>query len=327
MEKKEVKYTERDDAKYVAKKSSWVRKVKIIFLSLTAVWFALAICVPLRVKNTYSGQIKKSIVVSMFFDLQQGIAEQYAKLLGGVRDVVGKVKSKVDFDTPVNAAVDKIKLAQAKGDDLQRQSASIRRQLSGLDSTLNAAKKFGIKTGGIDSIAKDVDNLANAAAGEVQKINRQLDDVKSTLRKAAKEETDKMFDGVDKMVDSEIRGQLDKATGGMSGVLLTKYNVKSIAPWRPSTWPVSAKIYAEIERSSASTVQIIMRTVDGYFGYAAWGLVAIVWAVALLVWFMAFKKVRAVTAPFIVCPNCGHAFSDKRTAAGLLKLFKPWTWL
>ncbi|MDR1026818.1 MAG: hypothetical protein LBL46_00160 [Rickettsiales bacterium] len=327
MAKKEIQVIERDGAKFVEKKASWVKKVKTIFLVCTAVWFGVAAWYPLHIKASYSEQIKKSIVVSMFFDLQQGIAEQYGRLMNGVKGSLDKIKDKVDFDKPVNAAVDKIKLAQTAGDSVKKQSDGIKKQLASLNQSLALAKRFGVKTGGIDSITKEVDGLANAANNEVGKINSQLDGVKKTLTKAAKEETDKMFDGVNKTIDDEIRGQLDKATGGMSAVLLTKYNVKSIAPWRPSTWKISTQIYAELEKSSKSTVQIIMSTINGYFGFVAWGLVILAWLAALFIWFSVKKKVAAITKPFIVCPKCGNAFSDKRTALGILKIFKPWTWL
>ena len=327
MAKKEVKVIERNGEKFVAKKASWVKKVKTIFLAFTAIWFLLTAWYPLHIKGAYSDQIKKSIVVSMFFDLQQGIADQYAKLMNGVKGSLDKIKDRVDFDKPVAAAVDKIKLAQSAGGDLRKKSDSIKNDLGKITSSMNTAKKFGIKVPGVDGIAKSVDSLAGAANAEVAKVNGQLDGVKKTLGKAAKAETDKMFDGLNKTIDDEMRGQLDKATGGMSSVLLAKYNVKHIAPWKPSTWKVSSQIYAELEKSSKSTVQIIMSTINGYFGFVAWGLVILAWLAALFVWFGVKKKVSAITKPFIVCPNCGHAFSDRRTALGLLKIFKPWTWL
>ncbi|MDR1071789.1 MAG: hypothetical protein LBL21_04060 [Rickettsiales bacterium] len=296
---KEVKFTERNGEKYIAKKSSWVKKVKIAFLAFTAIWFMLAAYFPLHVKNTYSEPIKKSIVVSMFFDLQQGIAGQYEKLMDGI-------KKSINLEKPINAAIKKVKVAEKPVASVQKTTSDVKK-LTGL------AGKLGVKTGAVDKVADSVDDTAGA-------LNKQLDKIEKELVKAGQTE-------VDAMIDDAVKNQLDKATGGMSGVLLTKYNVKSIAPWRPSTWSVSNKIYAEIEHSSKSTVQIIMDTINGYFGYVAWGLVAIAWAAALLLWFMVSKKVKAVTKPFIVCPNCGQAFTDKRTALGLLKILKPWTWI
>lgn len=327
MAKKQVKYTERNGEKFVAKKASWVKTVKMTFLGLSILWLGFGAWYPMHVKNTYSEPIKRSIVVSMFFDLQQGIADQYAALMDGVKGSVDKIKDAVNFDKPINDAVDKIKLVQSTGDDLTKQTNSLKKELDKVSSAMNTAKRFGVNVGNLGQITKGIDDLSNAANKEIQNVNKQLDGVKSTLLKATKEETDKVFNNIDKMVDAEIRGQLDKATGGMSNVLLKKYNVKSIAPWRPSTWGISNQMYAEIEKSSASTVQIIMRTINGYFGYIAWGLVIIAWVLVLFIWLSVFKKVKAVTKPFIVCPNCGHAFSDKRTAMGILKVFQPWKWL
>jgi hypothetical protein len=299
MAKKEVKYTERDGEKFVAKKKSWVAMVKSTFLGLTVIWFAAAAWFPLHVKNKYSVPIKQSIVVSMFFDLQQGIADQYSKLMDGI-------KKSINLEKPINSAIKRVKLAG-------KPVAAVQKTTGDVKKLSNIAGALGIKTKAVDNVVNSVDNTADA-------VNTQLDKIEAELARAAQTE-------VDAMIDDAVRNQLDKATGGMSNVLLAKYNVKSIAPWRPSTWGVSTKIYAEIERSSKSTVQIIMNTIDKYFGYVAWGLVAIAWAAALFLWFMVFKKVKMMVAPFIVCPNCGHAFTDRRTAWGLLKVLQPWKWL
>jgi hypothetical protein len=295
---KQVKITERNGEKYIAKKSSWVKKVKTIFAVFSILWIGFFAWAPLYVKDTYSQPIKKSIVVSMFFDLQQDIAKQYGKLMDGI-------KKSINLEKPIAKAIEKVKVAQKPVAKVNKKTNEIRK-LSGL------AGQFGIKTAGVDKVVSDVDDTTNI-------LNKQLDKIQKDLVQVSQTE-------VDAMIDEAIRNQLDKATGGMSAALLTKYNVKSIAPWRPSTWGVSSKIYNEIESSSKSTVQIIMNTVDGYFGYLAWGLVAIAWAIAAFMWFFVFKKVKAITSPFIVCPNCGHAFTDKRTIMGILKIFQPWKW-
>ena len=75
-EKKEVEVIDMGGAKTVAKKKSLVRGVKRGIAIFTIIWFAFVIWAPLYVKDTYSQPIKKSIVVSMFFDLQKGIIKQ-----------------------------------------------------------------------------------------------------------------------------------------------------------------------------------------------------------------------------------------------------------
>ena len=84
--KKEVEVIDMGGVKTVAKKQSvitWTKRTVAIF---SIVWIALVVWVPLHVKNTYSQPIKKSIVVSMFFDLQKGIVKQYEALLDSVAD-------------------------------------------------------------------------------------------------------------------------------------------------------------------------------------------------------------------------------------------------
>ena len=78
--KKQVEVIDMGGAKTVAKKASVVKATKRTFTIVTVVWMILLVWFPLHVKNTYSAPIKKSIVVSMFFDLQKGIVEQYQAL-------------------------------------------------------------------------------------------------------------------------------------------------------------------------------------------------------------------------------------------------------
>lgn len=310
---KQVKFTERDGEKYIAKKSSWIKKVKIIFWSLTFVWFAMAIMVPLKIKDTYSEPIKKSMVVSMFFDLQQGIADQYAKLMSGI-------KKSINLEKPINAAIKKVKLAEKPIQKVQQATGNVNAATDKAQKISGLAGKLGINTKAVDKTIGKVDNAVAKVDNTTDMINAQLDKIEQDLVKFGQTE-------FDAMIDNAVREQLDKATGGMSNVLLTKYNVKSIAPWRPNTWSISNKIFSELEQSSKSTVQIIMATVNKYFDYVAWGIVAIVWAIALFLWFMVNGKVKMMLKPFIVCPNCGHAFTDmNRITLSLAKIFQPWKW-
>ena len=115
--KKEVEVIDMGGAKTVAKKKSLVRGVKLTITLITVVWFVILIWTPLYVKNTYSEPIKKSIVVSMFFDLQRGIVKQYEALLDGV------AKS-VNLEKPIAKAVDAV-----KGTDLHTQQPLIQGNL------------------------------------------------------------------------------------------------------------------------------------------------------------------------------------------------------
>ena len=76
MAKKEIEVIDMGGAKTVAKKKSFVTMVKSTMLVFTIVWFAFAAVAPLYVKKHYGDQIKKSIVVSMFFDLKDPLQKQ-----------------------------------------------------------------------------------------------------------------------------------------------------------------------------------------------------------------------------------------------------------
>lgn len=339
--KKEIEVIDQGGAKTVKKKASFVSWTKRVFAIVSILWIALIIWAPLWVKNTYSQPIKKSIVVSMFFDLQRNIVEQYERLLDGIKD-------SINLEKPVAFAVDKVRMvgdavdvvtdttAKAKettakadqaAEDVQETTDKVKK-LTGL------ASKFGIKTDGIDkaldSVNEGVDKVgegidkANEAIAKVDDtaamVNEKLDDVEKELTSLLQVE-------FDEMIDNAIKSQLDKNTGGLGTTLLTNYGIEHVYPWRPSSWPVATKIYDDLAQSDVDVITIITDTVDDYFGYVAWGLVIAVWLLGALIWYSMFKKTKAMISPFIVCPRCGNTFTDKRTAYSLLKVLQPWKWL
>ncbi len=326
MAKKEIEVIERGGAKTVAKKTSVITHAKRVFIIVSVIWLAFVAWFPLYVKAHYSGPIKKSIVVSMFFDLQRNIVEQYERLLAGIKDAI-------NLEKPVNIAIQKVKIVEKQVDKVtdttakaKDTTAKAKETTSGVKGLTGLANKFGIKTDAVDNVVAKADGTidkANAAVDKVDNVakmvNEKLDTVEKELVKVSQIE-------VDKMIDEAIKKQLDKSSGGLGTTLLTNYGIKHVYPWRPSSWPVAVKIYNDLEKSNVGVVQILTRTVNKYFGYVAWGLVIAAWVAGLYIWSMINKKYKAVIAPFIVCPRCGHAFADKRTAMSMLKLLQPWKW-
>ena len=339
-QKKEVEVIDMGGVKTVAKKKSLVRGVKRGIAIFTIIWFAFLIWAPLHVKNTYSQPIKKSIVVSMFFDLQKGIVKQYEAMLDGIAD-------SINLEKPIAKAIDGVKLAENAVDKVTDTTANAkektaqvteatneaREKTSGVKKLSGFAKMFGVKTDAVDKAVESVDKgldkadnaitKANTAIDKVdntaQKVNAQLDKIKTSLTRVAQTE-------VDTMLDEAIKKSLDKQTGGLGTTFLTNYGIDHVYPWRPSSWPVATKIYNDLSKSDVTTITVITRTVDQYFGYVAWGLVIATWALGIYLWHLVFGKVKAIIKPFNVCPRCGHTYADKRTALGLLKVFQPWTW-
>ena len=326
MAKKEIEVIDRGGAKTVAKKTSVITHAKRIFIIVSVIWLAFVAWFPLYVKAHYSGPIKKSIVVSMFFDLQRNIVEQYERLLAGIKDAI-------NLEKPVNIAIQKVKIVEkqvdkvtdttAKAKDTTAKASETTSKVKGLTGLAN---KFGIKTDAVDNVVAKADGTIDKANVGIDKVdnvakmvNEKLDTVEKELVKVSQIE-------VDKMIDEAIKKQLDKNSGGLGTTLLTNYGIKHVYPWRPSSWPVAVKIYNDLEKSNVGVVQILTRTVNKYFGYVAWGLVIAAWALGLYIWTMIRGKYKAVIAPFIVCPRCGHAFADRRTAMSMLKLLQPWKW-
>ena len=208
--KKEVAVIDMDGAKTVAKKRSLVRGVKTFITVFTIIWFALLIWFPLHVKNTYSGPIKKSIVVSMFYDLQQGIVDQYQALLDSVAD-------SINLEKPISIALDKVKLAEDAVDKVTDTTATARehttaasKQTASVKKLSGFAKMFGAKTDDVDKVVATVDQgieKTNAAIATVDdtaaRVNAQLDKIKTDLTRVAQTE-------VDTMLDTAIKSALDK---------------------------------------------------------------------------------------------------------------------
>ncbi len=327
MAKKQVEIIERNGAKKVAKKTAYITWVKRVFTIVSIAWVVFVAWAPLYVKNTYSQPIKKSIVVSMFFDVQRNMVAQYEKLLASI-------KNSINLEKPVSVAIDKVKIAQGaveKVTDKTTQAKQVtdnaKNATGGVKTLTGLAGKFGVKTGAVDKAVNKVDNNIAKADSAIAKVDDTAKLVNEKLDKVEKDLTSVLQAEFDKMIDEAVKKQLDKSTGGLGTTLLTNYGIKHVYPWRPSSWPVATKIYNDLEKSNVDIIKALTGTVNTYFGYVAWGLVGAAWAVGFLVWMLLFKKVKAMLAAFIVCPRCGHAFADKRTAVSLLKIFQPWKWL
>ncbi len=295
----EIAVIDRKGAASVARKKSWVAFVRTLFMIFTIAWLAFAGYGPVHLKNRYGDPIKKSVVVGLFFDLQRNIAAQYQVLLE-------KIRQEINLDKPIAYALDKVKVADKPVAQLNKATADAER-LTGI------AAQFGVVNAAVDKTLSQTKNVNKT-------INEQLDRAKADLTRAAQTE-------IDKALDEQIQKVLRDQTGGAGNVLLADYGVKHVYPWRPSTWPAAVRLYDDLARSSADIVRALTETIDLYFNRIAWGAIAAVWLVGFVVWFFVRRKMKALIAPFIVCPRCGHAFADKRSGLMLLNLFKPWKWL
>ena len=326
MSKKQLEVIDMHGAKTVAKKTSFVTWTKRIFWISSVLWIVFIAWFPLYVKNTYAQPIKKSMVVSMFFDLQRNIAAQYEKMLKGIKDAI-------NLEKPISIAIDKVKIAEnavGKVTDTtataKSQTAKVKQETNKVSALAGVANKFGVKTGGVDKMVAGANKVVATADKNIatvdstaNMVNKKLDSVKSELVRVSQTE-------FDKMIDEAIKHQIDKNAGGLGTTLLTNYGIKHVYPWRPSSWGVATKIYNDLEKSDISVITALTNTVNQNFDFAAWAIVIVVWVLGALIWFIVFRRVKLMISPFIVCPRCGHTFSDKRTAMGLLRAFQPWKW-
>ncbi|MDD3668829.1 MAG: hypothetical protein PHX68_00825 [Alphaproteobacteria bacterium] len=295
----DIAVIDRKGATHVARKKSWVAFVKTLFAIFTIGWLALAGYGPVHLKHRYGDDIKKSVVVGLFSDLQSNIAAQYRNLLDTLR-------REIDLDKPIGYALDKVKLADKPAAQLDKATAGAK-QLTGI------AAQFGATNAAVDKALSQTENISKA-------VNARLDQAKSELARAAQAE-------IDKALDAQIQKALRAQTGGAGNVLLTDYGAEHVSPWRPSTWSAAVRLYDDLARSSADVVRALTGTADRYFDRIAWGMIGAVWLAGFVVWFFVRRKMKALIAPFIVCPRCGHAFADKRSGVMLLNLLKPWKWL
>lgn len=315
----EIEVIDTGGAKFVKRKTSWIKRVNMIFAIISVLWLAFVFYAPLHVKNNYSEPIKKSIVVSMFFDLQNYLQEQYANLLKGIA-------GQIDLSKPIGVAIEKVKMAEkpvAKVEQASAQAKQATEQVTERAGRLTGiANRVGINTAPVDTAVGGAVAKATGAIDQVDDVTRQvnerLDKITGELERIAQFE-------IDKAMDQQIKAFLDKHTG-LGTTLLTNYGIDTVRPWRPSTWPITTRIYNDLERSNLTIMQSLMGLVNKYFGYVAWGLVIAAWAGGLVVWFMIMGKYRNLVRPFLICPRCGHTYADKRTGYMLAKVLKPWQW-
>ena len=326
MAKKQLEVIDMGGKKTVAKKTSVITWTKRVFWISSILWIIFIAWFPLHVKNTYAQPIKKSMVVSMFFDLQRNIAEQYERMLKGIKDAI-------NLEKPIGIALDKVKMAEGavgKVTDTtataKNQTAKVKQETGKVSALTGLANKFGVNTSGVDKVVAGANQAVDTADKNIAKVdataelvNKKLDSIKSELVRVSQTE-------FDKMIDEAIKHQIDKNSGGLGTTLLTNYGIKHVYPWRPSSWGVATKIYNDLEKSDINVIKALTNTVNENFDFVAWILVYATWLLGLLAWLIAFKKVKMFLSPFIVCPRCGHTFSDKRTAMGLLRAFQPWKW-
>ena len=105
MPKKQIEVIDMNGAKTVAKKTSVITFTKRAFAIFSVIWIVFIAWFPLHVKNMYAAPIKKSLVVSMFFDIQRNIVEQYEKLLNGI-------KKSINLEKPIGVAIEKVKIVE-----------------------------------------------------------------------------------------------------------------------------------------------------------------------------------------------------------------------
>ena len=308
---KEVAVIDMGGAKTVKRKKSWVRTVNITAAILSVFWLAFVAWAPLYVKRNYSEPIKKSIVVSMFFDLQRYMQEQYTKLLK-------EIAKNIDLSKPVEYAIDKVKMAEKPLAEVEKATATAKNTTDKVSRLAGVANRLGVNTGAVDSVVATAETAVAKVDDTTKMVNERLDKVKSELEKVAQME-------IDKAIDEQVKKILDQYTG-LGTTLLSDYGIKHVMPWKPSTWPITTKIYNDLERSNLSIVQSLMSLVNKYFGYVAWGLVIAAWLAGFIIWVSVMGKVRALTRPFLICPRCGHTYADARTGFMLMKVFQPWKW-
>ena len=141
-QKKQVEVIDMGGAKTVAKKTSTITWTKRIFGIFSIIWLLLVAFVPLHIKDKYSQPIKKSIVVSMFFDLQKGIVKQYQALLKGVAD-------SINLEKPIAKAIDAVKVAENAVDKVTDTTASAREKT---DQAKEASASVTEKTTGVKKL-------------------------------------------------------------------------------------------------------------------------------------------------------------------------------
>ena len=205
--KKEVEVIDMGGAKTVAKKKSFITRVNVIFAIFSIIWLALAVWFPLHVRDKYATSIKQSTVVAIFYDLQRNVADQYEKMLLGI-------KKSINLEKPIGQVIDKVKMAEGAVNKVTDTTArateatnKAKDTTSGVKTLSGIAGKFGINTSGVDKAVDKVDSTIGKADKAIAKVddtaalvNQKLTSVENELTKVAKTEVDKVIDDAIKAV-------------------------------------------------------------------------------------------------------------------------------
>ncbi len=310
---KNIDVIDRGGAKTVAKKKSFVKITKIIFAIFSVLWIGGFAYSGLYVKDNYTTQIKESLVVSMFFDLQKDISAQYAEL-------VEKLKDAVNVEKPIQEIFDGIQVAESTTQKVANTTEKASNATGSVKQLSSLAGKFGVDTGSVDKVVSSADKAITDTNNINATINAKISEIENEVILKTQIE-------VDVMIDKAVTDLVEKNTGALGRIMLNDYGIDSVSPFVPSSWDVAGQIYSDLEKSKISVVDTLIGTVNGYFNYIVWGALILFWAIGFFIWWKVRGIVKNMIAPFIVCPRCGHAFADKRTAMGFLKVFTPWNWI
>ena len=169
--KQEVEVIDMGGAKTVAKKKSFVTRVKIIFAIFSVLWLAFAAWYPLYIRDKYATSLKQSTVVAIFYDMQQNIAKQYEKMLQGI-------KKQINLEKPIGQVIDKVKMAEGAVNKVTDTTAKAteatnkaKDTTSGVKALSGIAGKFGINTSGVDKAVDSVDNTIGKADKAIAKVD------------------------------------------------------------------------------------------------------------------------------------------------------------
>ncbi|MBR5904243.1 MAG: hypothetical protein IKZ49_01765 [Alphaproteobacteria bacterium] len=181
MVKKQIEVIDMGGKKTVAKKTSIITTTKRVFAIVSVLWIIFIAWFPLYVKNHYSGPIKKSIVVSMFFDLQRNIAKQYENLLNGI-------KKSINLEKPIGVAIEKVKIVEGKVEKVtdttakaKQQTNKVKQETQKVSAITGLANKFGVKTDGVDKVVNQANKAVSTADKNIAKVDSVADQVNKKL--------------------------------------------------------------------------------------------------------------------------------------------------
>lgn len=260
------------------------------------IWILAVTAPALYFVSQHAESLKEYTVVRAVGEANGVLSDQYDAFSA-------KVLKNVDIDKYTAT----IKIPEIKTDKPMAQVEKTTKKTKDIASKL---AKLGVKE------AAKVENSTDMLQKQVDKINKQLktttDNLKTALNKSVREG---LKNEISSLAATQIQKQLALSDSSYKKLKSGDYGFASGS---------TATIYKELAKNKKGVFADVVKTVDKYFCYGYWAILALVLIASLIPPFIVTKLAKKFSAFYTQCPYCKKVFMSKKNAFNILKALKFW---